>query len=252
MNIIQKKIFGSLVLGLLIFAHAPAQNVKVAVAANLQSVIKVLQNDFNKRTGINIEPIIGASGNLSAQIRNGAPFDVFLSADMNFSEALFKDGLAAGKPVVYATGVLIIASNSNIKLNEWEKLLTGTAINKIAIANPATAPYGKAAKEALMRKGLFNQLEPKIVIGESISQVNLYISTGAAEVGFTTQSFVKDAAGKTKIYYKVIDPKLYSPIEQGLVVLKHGEGNPAAEKFYKYLLSRPAKAIFKAYGYLVN
>jgi molybdate transport system substrate-binding protein len=229
-----------------------AQNVKAAAAANLQSVIKVLIADFNKRTGIAVEPIISSSGNLTTQIRNGAPFDIFLSADMNFPEALFKDGLTTKKPVAYAMGSLIICSRQNLNVENWEKLLMSAAVNKIAVANPAIAPYGKAAEEALTKKGILDQLKPKIVTGESISQVNTYITTGVAEVGFTTQSFIKDADGKTKLYYKVIDPKLYSPIVQGVVLLKHGEDNPAAEKFYTYLLSKPAKAIFREYGYLVK
>lgn len=226
-----------------------AQDVKVAVAANLQSVIKVLQTDFKQKTGIGIQPIVGASGNLVAQIRNGAPFDVFLSADMIFPEALAKDGLTTAKPVVYALGSLIICSNEDISLDNWEKLLLTGRINKIAIANPATAPYGKAAVESLIGKGVYNDVKPKIVLGESISQVNTYITTGVVEAGFTTQALVKDPATKKKLYWRVIDPKTYSPIEQGMVLIKHQEKNLAAEKFYQYMLSPAAIKILKEYGY---
>jgi len=228
------------------------QVVKVAVAANLQSVIKVLQSDFKQRSGIDIEPIVGSSGNLVAQIRNGAPFDVFLSADMSFPEALFTNGLTTQKPVVYAQGSLIICSNQDIGFENWERLLLTAKINKIAVANPAIAPYGKAAVEALTAKGVYNNIKSKIVTGESISQVNTYITTGNAEAGFTTQALVKDPANKIKLYWLVIDPKLYSPIEQGIVLIKHPEANPAAEKFYQYILSAPARAIFEAYGYRFN
>ena len=237
---------------LLLHSITNAQDVKVAVAANLQSVIKVLQQDFIKKTGIVIEPVIGSSGNLATQIKNGAPFDLFLSADMGFPEALFKDGLGTKKPVVYATGSLIICSNQDIGFENWPKLLLGTSVNKIAIANPAIAPYGKAAEEALKSKGILNEVKPKIVTGESIAQVNTYISTGVAEAGFTTQSFVKDAEGKTMLYYKIIDPKLYAPIEQGLVILKHAEGNKKAVQFYEYLLGPAARRIFREYGYHVK
>jgi len=229
--------------------QAFAQNLKVAVAANLQSVIKVLGQDFKQKTGITIEPIVGSSGNLTTQIRNGAPYDVFLSADMGFPETLFKEGFSTKKPVVYAQGSLIICSNQNIGFENWERLLMTPRVKKIAIANPAIAPYGKAAEETLKDKGILNDIKPKIVYGESISQVNTYITTGEVEVGFTTQALVKDPASKTQLYWKIIDPKTYNPIEQGMVIIKHASENPDAEKFYQYIASPAAKAIFEQYGY---
>jgi len=230
---------------LLFTAPVFAQNLKVAVAANLQSVIKVLGQDFKQKTGIGIEPIVGSSGNLPAQVRNGAPYDLFLSADMGFPETLFKEGFSAKKPVVYAQGSLIICSSQDIGFDNWERLLMTERIKKIAIASPAIAPYGKAAEETLEHRGIFSDIKSKIVYGESISQVNTYITTGVVEIGFTTQALVKDPANKTRLYWKVIDPKTYSPIEQGMVVLKHGSDNPNAEKFYQYILSKAARAIFE-------
>lgn len=237
---------------LLFSTQAFAQNLKVAVAANLQSVIKVLGQDFKQKTGIQVEPIVGSSGNLTAQIRNGAPYDVFLSADMNFPETLFKEGFSAKKPVVYAQGSLIICSKQDIGFENWERSLMTDRIKKIAIANPAIAPYGKAAEEALKDKGILDDIKSKIVYGESISQVNTYIITGVAEVGFTTQALVKDPASKTQLYWKVIDPKTYAPIEQGMVLIKHTGESAGAEKFYQYILSPAAKAIFEEYGYHVQ
>ena len=237
----------------LLFAMpAFAQNLKVAVAANLQSVIKVLGKDFKQKTGIEIEPIAGSSGNLTTQIKNGAPFDLFLSADMTFTEALFKEGFSVKKPVVYARGSLIICSNQDIGFENWERLLLTERIKKIAIANPAIAPYGKAAEATLTKKGIFNDIKQKIVYGESISQVNTYITTGVTEVGFTTLSLVKDPAYKTKLFWKVIDPKTYSPIEQGMVLLKRAANNTNAVKFYQYILSPAARVIFEEYGYHVQ
>ena len=237
---------------LLFTGHLVAQNIKVAVAANLQPVIKALGQDFKQKIGVTIEPIVGASGNLTTQVRNGAPFDVFLSADMTFPETLFKEGLSAKKPVVYAQGSLVICSIQNIGFENWARVLLTGRINKIAIANPAIAPYGKAATEVLKKKGILADVQTKIVTGESISQVNTYVTTGVADVGFTTQALVKDPNNKTKLYWEVIDPQIYSPIEQGMVLLKHGEGNADAEKFYQYILSAAAKAIFKEYGYHVE
>jgi len=248
---IQSRLIITICLLLLSFSSF-AQNLKVAAAANLQGVMKALQADFTQKTGIGVDPIIGASGNLTTQITNGAPFDVFLSADMDFPQKLYNGGFALKQPVVYASGSLIICSTKNLGFDSWERLLLTPAIKKIAIANPGIAPYGKAAVEALKLKGVFSEIQSKIVQGESISQVNTYITTGSVDVGFTTQSLIKDAAGKTTLYWKVIDPKTYSPILQGMVVLKHAGGNANAEKFYQYILSANAKRIFKEYGYIVE
>jgi molybdate transport system substrate-binding protein len=229
-----------------------AQNLKVAVAANLQPVIKVLQADFKKKTGITIEPIVGSSGNLTNQVTNGAPYDIFLSADMAFPDKLFKEGFSNKKPVVYAQGSLIICSTQDIGFENWERILLTDRIRKVAIANPAIAPYGKAAEEALKKKGILDDIQSKIVHGESISQINTYITTGVVEVGFTTLALVKDPANKNTLYWKIISPQLYSPIEQGMVLLKHGATNPDAKIFYKYILSPGAKIIFEKYGYHVQ
>ena len=234
---------------ILLTGQAVAQGLKVAVAANLQAVIKVLQKDFKQKTGIEIEPIVGSSGNLVAQMKNGAPYDVFLSADMTFPDALFKEGLSTKRPVVYAQGSLIICSTQDIGFENWERVLLTERVRKIAIANPAIAPYGRAANEALKQKGILSDIQPKVVTGESIAQVNTYITTGVAEVGFTTQALVKDPANKIQLYWQVINPKSYAPIEQGMVILKRAENNADAEKFYQYILSPAAKAIFKEYGY---
>jgi len=237
---------------LLINVKLFGQNLKVATAANLQSVIGVLQKDFKQKTGIEIEPIVGSSGSLVAQMHNGAPFDVFLSADMSFPQKLFDDGLSVSAPVVYAFGSLVICSTQDLGFENWERILLTPRIKKIAIANPTIAPYGLAAQEALQHKGIYNDIKGKLVNGESISQVNTYVTTAAVEVGFTTQSLVKDPANKTKLYWQAIDPKIYSPIEQGMVVLKSNANKVNADKFYKYMQSADAKKILEEYGYHVR
>ena len=226
-----------------------AQGLKVAVAANLQGVIKVLGKDFKQKTGIDIEPIVGSSGNLTTQIKNGAPFDVFLSADVSFPENLFKEGFSAKEPAVYAYGSLVICSTQDIGFENWERTLMSERIKKIAIANPAIAPYGKAAEESLKEKGILDDIKSKMVYGESIAQVNTYITTGVVDVGFTTRSLIKDSEGKTKLYWKAIDPKSYTPIKQGMIIIKQTKQAESAEKFYQYMLSPAAKAILKEYGY---
>ena len=237
------------IFALLFTAASFGQTLKVAAAANLQGVIKILGKDFEDKTGIKIEPIVGSSGNLTTQIKNGAPYDMFLSADMSFPENLYKEGFSTKAPEVYAYGSLVICSTSDIGFENWERTLMTARIKKIAIANPAIAPYGKAAEEALKHKGIWNDIQSKMVQGESIAQVNTYITTSVVDVGFTTQALIKDSEGKTKLYWKLIDPKNYTPIKQGMIVIKATKETANAEKFYQYMRSNAAKAILKQYGY---
>jgi len=243
------KTFSLFVIGCALSFAVNAQTVTVAIAANLQPVMKSLKTYFKARTGVSIDVISGASGNLSTQIRNGAPFDVFLSADKDFPKSLQQDGFTIKPSVVYAQGVLIICSTQNLNLAHWDQLLQSTAVQKIAIGNPAIAPYGKAAQQALTKAGIYEKVKGKVVFGESITQVNTYITTGVVQAGFTTLSLIKDDAQKPQLYYKLIDDKTYAPIEQAMVLLKHAKANPAAERFYQYILSPAAKTIFKTYGY---
>jgi len=239
-----------IIFALLFFATSSfAQTLKVAVAANLQGVIKVLGKDFKDKTGIEIVPIVGSSGNLSTQIKNGAPYDVFLSADTKFPDNLYKEGFSTKEPEVYAHGSLVICSTSDIGFENWERTLMSARIKKIAIANPTIAPYGKAAEEALKQKGIWDDIPSKMVQGESIAQVNTYITTGVVDLGFTTQALIKDSEGKTKLFWKLIDPKSYTPIKQGMIIIKATKAPADAEKFYQYMLSTAAKAILKEYGY---
>lgn len=226
-----------------------AQDVKVAAAANLQSVIKPLAVAFKKQTGINITTITGASGKLTTQAMNGAPYDIFLSADVEFAQTLYTRGFALNKPVIYALGNLILCSPKPIDSKTWKKLLIDGSTEKIAIANPATAPYGKAAVEVLKHEGLLNTLQPKLVYGESISQVNTYLTTGVVSAGFTTEALIKDPQLKTKLYWVAMNSQTYSPIKQAMVLLKGGKNQSGAKKFYAFLLSPAAKRIFKQYGY---
>ncbi|AMR30729.1 molybdenum ABC transporter substrate-binding protein [Mucilaginibacter sp. PAMC 26640] len=228
---------------------AHAQNLRIAIAANLQPVMKVLQKDFKQRSGLNIDAISGPSGNLTTQIKNGAPFDVFLSADTGFPEELFKSGFAVNKPVVYAQGILILCSRHKLGAESWKTTLLNKNVSRLAIGNPAIAPYGKAAKEVLTHEGIYKQLKPKLVFGESITQVNTYIATDAVEAGFTSLSFYKENSSRMTLFSWPIDPATYSPILQGMVLLKHAKNNADAKKFYDYILSPPARKIFAQYGY---
>ena len=226
------------------------QSLRIAVAANAQGVIKKLQEDFKKSTGIETEIIIGASGKLAAQIMNGAPYHVFLSADTEFPEKLFAAGFGLEKPKVYALGSLILYGVNSIDLKNWQMLIQSAQIKKIAIANPLTAPYGKAATEAFKYYHLDRKIDAKLVYGESISQVNTYLKSGAVDFGFTTESLLYDL-GNQKVNWIRIDQKSYSPIAQSAILIANTPKplTLKAKKFYDYLFSPAAKKIISKNGY---
>jgi len=232
-------------------APAIAQPVRVAVAANAQFVLRKLAADFKNKTGIEVEIISGSSGKLTAQIKNGAPYDLFLSADMAFAESVYADGFALSKPRVYASGSLIICSATGAALENWKTLIRDQKTGKIAIANPALAPYGKAAEQALNYYGWYKELSSRLVFGESISQVNTYVLKGVVNIGFTTESLVYELSPADRFKWKKIDIKAYKPIQQGAVLLKYSNNKNFTKnkRFYDYLFSAGAKAIFRQYGY---
>src|SRR5215471_8585656 len=170
-------------------ASSFAQNkLTVAAAANVQFVMYELTKDFESSTGIKTDIILNSSGKLNAQIKEGAPYDVFVSADMKYPEELYKTGFAISSPNVYANGLLVLwTTQPNITPGADLKILTSDAVKKIAVANPQTAPYGEASVEAMNYFKVYDQVKDKLVYGESISQTNQYISSGAADIGFTAK-----------------------------------------------------------------
>jgi molybdate transport system substrate-binding protein len=228
-----------------------AQKLRIAVAANAQFVAKVLAQKFKKQSGIEAELIVSSSGKLTAQIEQGAPFDMFLSADMKYPQELYAKQLTTAKPQVYAYGTLVMWAKKGIKLTGGVKALTSPDIKKIAIANAALAPYGEAAQQAMERSNLSGQLKFKLVYGESIAQVNQYLLTDAADVAFTAKSVVLDPTQKNNQNWIEVNGSLYQPIAQGVVLLRSSTGASLvqAKKFYDFLFSASAKRIFKTYGY---
>ena len=232
-----------------------AHKITVAVAANMQFVMELLQKDFEHETAIKVEVISGASGKITAQIIEGAPYDVFVSADTKFPEELFKKGMTVEAPKVYATGQLVLwTMRDDIKMTTGMGELTQDKIKKIAIANPKTAPYGTAAEEALTYFHLYDKLKSKLVYGENISQTEQFVATQAAEIGFIAKSLVLADELKNKGHWVDVDKKAYNPVKQGAVILKHGKDTNYADcqKFFQYLFSSKAKAVFRKYGYIVN
>ena len=247
-----KKIILSLVL---LYLNIFAGTINVAVAANVSYAINDLIKEFNKTNpDTKVEIVLGSSGKFTTQIQNGGPFDIFMSADMKFPQTLEKENLTATKPVIYAQGSLAMLSAKSFDFSKGINLVTDSNINKIAIANPKTAPYGTAAQEALKNANVLDKIESKFVYAESISQAVTYAIT-AADVGFIAKSSLYDenmTQYKETVNWVSVDPKLYTPIDQGIVILKRAENNTEAKAFYDFILSNNAKEIFKKFGYLVK
>lgn len=230
-----------------------AEPLTVAVAANVKFAFDDLQAEFKKSTGIEINSVVSSSGKITAQVKGGAPFDVFLSADMEFPDALHKAGLAVNAPKVYAYGVLVLWTLNPLDLGKGVNVLSDPAVVKVAIANPKLAPYGEEAMRVLDYYKLRAAIEPKLVYGESISQVNQYIDTQSASIGFTAKSVVLAPQLQGRGKWIEVPKESYQPIAQGVVILKHGaETNAAAaQSFVEFLGSAKARGIFEKYGYLL-
>ncbi len=232
--------------------YSMAGSVSIALAANVADVMVELKKEFalaHPDTKLNVT--LGSSGKLTAQIKNGAPYQVFLSADMNFPQALYKEGIAVSKPVVYAQGALAYLSKTPQDFTEGMALLKNDAISKIAVANPKTAPYGTAALEAMKKAGVYDEVKGKLVFAESISQTVVYAVT-AADIGFIAKSSLYGpnmSQYKEGAHWADVDPSLYTPINQGIVLLKAGEQNKEAKALYDFILSAKGKEILKKFGY---
>lgn len=230
------------------------QKLTIAVAANVQFAMQEIKQKFEKDTGIDVSVVIGSSGKLTAQIENGAPFDVFLSADMKYPGNLYKNGYAKNKPKIYASGSLVLWSMSGADLSEGIQVLTDASINNIAVANPKTAPYGRETIRVLKFYKLYNKVKSRLVFGSSIAQTNQYIVSKSADLGFTAKSVVLSPEMKNMGRWIDIDSSAYTPINQGAVILTHGmkQNLKASERFFNFLFSPEAINIFKEYGYKVN
>ena len=235
---------------LLLSATSHAAEVSVAVAANFTAPMNAIAAEFTKDTGHIAKPAFGATGKFYAQIKNGAPFQMLLSADDETPAKLVQEGLAeSGSRFTYAIGTLVLWSAQPGFIDAKAEVLKKGQFNKLALANPKLAPYGKAAVEVLSGMGLLDALTPKFVQGENIAQTFQFASTGNAELGFVALSQVmKDGKiGSGSAW--LVPAKLHTPIRQDAVILAAGKGNTAAEALMKYLKSNKAKVIIKSYGY---
>ncbi|MCB0494611.1 MAG: molybdate ABC transporter substrate-binding protein [Cyclobacteriaceae bacterium] len=243
-----------IVFTLLVFSCETSNTEKltVATAANVQFAMQELTQLFSQETGIETEIILGSSGKLLAQIKEGAPYDVFVSANMKYPDDLYNSGLTLKEPEIYAYGKLVLWSMKEGILPSLE-LLKKDDVKHIAMANPKTAPYGLATEQFLLAHNLYDAIKDKLVFGESISQTNQFIISGAAELGFTALSVVKSPEIAEKGKWIELDDNGYTPIAQGAVVIKKKDRNTEkAEQFYAFLFSPKARAVLEKYGYVTN
>ena len=233
-------------------ATKESSKVTIAASANMQYALGPITEKFTEKTGIPCQLIIASSGKHTAQIMEGAPFDVFISADMKYPSDLYKKGFATAPPEIYASGKLVLWTMVDGLPVSIENL-NDISINHIALANPKTAPYGQAAIEVLKKYELLDSLKNKLVYGESIGQTNQFIYSKSAEIGFTAQSVVLAPEMKGKGKWLLVSDTDYKPIAQGAVVIKQSEGNKQqVNKFYNFLFSNEAKIILKDFGYSVD
>ncbi|MDS4019644.1 MAG: molybdate ABC transporter substrate-binding protein [Candidatus Competibacter sp.] len=239
---------GSLFLSL----SAHAEKIAVAAAADLKFAMDEIVAAFKKANPADeIEVIYGSSGKFHTQIQQGAPYDLYFSADIAFPRELAKNGLAAAAAKPYAFGRIVLWSASLDATQMTLASLTDPKITRIAIANPKHAPYGKRAEEALRASGLWQQVEPKLVYGENIAHTAQFVQTGNAQVGIIALALALNPELADKGGYWLIPDTLHEPLEQGYIITKRAEGNALAKRFADYMGSKPARAVMTQYGFVL-
>lgn len=238
-------------------AQSPASSnnrVSVAAAANLVYALDALNAAFHATApDVEVTVATGASGSLVAQITHGAPYDVFLSADMDYPRALIAAGQAdAASLLPFATGRLVAWTvNPAVPLDSVSTALQHPATRKIAVANVESAPYGRAAKQALEQLGLWNDLSAKFVFGENITQTAQFVESGGADLGFVALSLVLSPALQSHGRWIAVPEELYAPLTQGAVLTRRGQSNAAAARYLAFLQSDAAREVLARFGYSV-
>lgn len=232
---------------------AQAEKITIAAAADLKFALDDIVAAFKKTAPAEDEVSVtyGSSGKFHTQIQQGAPYDLFFSADIGFARELVKAGLAASEVRPYAVGRLVLWSTT---LDAHQLTLASLAdpkITRIAIANPKHAPYGKRAEEALRAAGLWEKVEPKLVYGENIAHTAQFVQTGNAQVGLIALALAVNPELASKGGYWLVPDTLHAPLEQGFVITKRAEKNALASRFATYIGSAPARAVMVRYGFVL-
>ena len=231
---------------------AHAEKITVAAAADLKFAMDEIVATFKKaNSGDDIDVIYGSSGKFNTQIQQGAPYDLYFSADIGFPRELAKNGFAASEVRPYAFGRIVLWSASLDASKMTLASLTDPKITRIAIANPKHAPYGKRAVEALHASGQWDKIEPKLVYGENIAHTAQFVQTGNAQVGIIALSLAINPELAKKGGYWLIPDNLHVPLEQGFIITKQGANNALAKRFADYIGSKPARTVMTKYGFVL-
>ena len=232
-----------------------AQEVTVAAAADLQFAMQDVAAQFQRQTGKTVKVTYGSSGNFFQQIQNGAPFDMFFSANLDYPKKLESAGLVeSGSYYPYAKGKIVVwvLNESKIKIDSGLKVFLDPDVKKIAIANPQHAPYGQAAVAALQKEGIYDKVKDKFVLGENISQTASFVVSGAADAGVVALSLALSPNMKSKGRYAEIPANEYPPIEQACVILNSSKNKETARRFLAFVQSEKVAAILSGYGFDVH
>lgn len=244
------RLFTTLIASFALAGSALANEVQVAVAANFTAPIQAIAADFEQETGHKLVAAYGATGQFYTQIKNGAPFEVFLAADDSTPARLESEGDSVpGSRFTYATGSLVLWSAQDGYIDAKGEVLKKNQFKHLSIANPKAAPYGLAATQVMERLKLSKALTPKIVEGQSITQALQFVSTGNAELGFVALSQVYKDGKITSGSAWIVPERLHDPIKQDALILNKGKDNPAAKALVEYLRGPKAAAVIKSYGY---
>lgn len=235
-------------------ASAQAGDVQVAVASNFIGPLKIIKERFEKDTGHRLLIISGSTGKLYAQIKHGAPFDLLLAADSLRPKLLEEEGFAVkSSRFTYAVGRLTLwSANPNLIKGAGAEIFQQASFNHLAMANPKTAPYGRAALQTLKKLGIWDQVRGKVVQGENIGQAFQFVATENAELGFVALSQTQDSKNKIKGSRWDVPTDLYDPIFQDLVLLQHARDNPAAKELASFLRGPRARKIIADQGYYLK
>src|SRR5215468_2249755 len=238
---------------LLLTPPAAAQTpLRIAAASDLQFVLPALTARFERETHQTVDVSFGSSGNFFAQLQNGAPFDIFFSANLDYPRKLDTAGLVEpGSYFEYATGKIVVwvPADSKLDINTGARSLLNPAVKKIAIANPQHAPYGQAAVAALKKEGVYDKISEKLVLGENVSQTASFVASGAADVGIVALSLALGPNMKDKGRFKEVPADAYPPIEQACVILKSSQAKGASQEFLQFVRRSETQEILRAYGF---
>jgi molybdate transport system substrate-binding protein len=231
-----------------------AQEITVAAAADLQFAMQEVGARFQQESGKTVKLIYGSSGNFAQQLQNGAPFDMFFSANLDYPRQLEAAGLTEpGTFYQYAIGKIVVwvPNDSKLDLNSGLKALLDPSIKKIAIANPQHAPYGKAAVAALQKENIYEQVKDKFVLGENISQAASFVASGSADVGIVALSLALSPNMKDKGRYAEVPAGDYPAVEQACVIMRSSKNKEIAQQFLKFVQSSPIRELFQKYGFAI-